>query len=72
MFISHFDNKTLFYRSSGYEDELVWAAAWLNKATGNSDYLDTAEQLYTEFQMEYFGGNYGWDQKVSGAEVSPD
>ncbi|KAJ9588696.1 hypothetical protein L9F63_018010, partial [Diploptera punctata] len=59
----------LHYRSTGYEDELVWGAIWLYKATGNSNYLTTAEQLYSEFQMEYFGGNFGWDQKVSGAEV---
>ncbi len=30
-----------FYQSfSGYEDELLWAAVWLYKATGDKIYLD--------------------------------
>ncbi|KAK2631421.1 hypothetical protein EUGRSUZ_L02930 [Eucalyptus grandis] len=28
-----------FYSSSGYEDELRWAAAWLYRATGERQYL---------------------------------
>lgn len=35
-----------FYPSSGYEDELVWAAAWLFKATGEARYLREAEARY--------------------------
>nr|AXQ39838.1 beta-1,4-endoglucanase [Loboptera decipiens] len=58
-----------FYSSSGYEDELVWGAVWLYKATGDNSYLTKAEQLYTEFGLQYWNGNFGWDQKISGAEV---
>ena len=30
---------TKHYKSSGYKDELVWAAAWVYRATGNDVYL---------------------------------
>ncbi|XP_021757560.1 endoglucanase 20-like [Chenopodium quinoa] len=43
-----------FYCSySGYQDELLWAAAWLYKASGNSKYLN------------YVSSNKGWSQAVS-------
>ncbi|XP_057521569.1 endoglucanase-like [Amaranthus tricolor] len=43
-----------FYCSfSGYQDELLWAAAWLYKATGNDKY------------MNYVTSNKGWSQSVS-------
>ena len=35
-------------RSDSYEDELIWSAAWVYKATGNSKYLDMAEDLYAK------------------------
>ena len=34
------------FSSSSYEDELIWAAAWLYKATQDFSYLDEAEDLY--------------------------
>ncbi|KMT12027.1 hypothetical protein BVRB_5g099860 [Beta vulgaris subsp. vulgaris] len=43
-----------FYCSfSGYQDELLWAAAWLYKASGRSKYL------------KYVSSNKGWSQAVS-------
>ncbi|KAF5478188.1 hypothetical protein F2P56_004770 [Juglans regia] len=43
-----------FYCSySGYQDELLWAAAWLYKASGESRYLS------------YVSSNQGWSQAVS-------
>ncbi|CAL5433186.1 unnamed protein product [Camellia sinensis] len=43
-----------FYCSySGYQDELLWAAAWLYKASGESSYLN------------YVASNQGWSQAVS-------
>ena len=36
------------FSSSSYEDELIWAAAWLYKATQDFSYLDEAEDLYTD------------------------
>ncbi|GFZ16446.1 glycosyl hydrolase 9B15 [Actinidia rufa] len=43
-----------FYCSySGYQDELLWAAAWLYKASGQTSYLN------------YVSSNQGWSQAVS-------
>ena len=36
------------FRSDSYEDELIWAAAWLYKATLDSKYLVQAEDLYAK------------------------
>lgn len=52
-------------RSSDYKDELVWAAVWLYKATGNRDYLEYAEKNYREGPAWAFC----WDEKWAGAQV---
>ncbi|XP_062173735.1 endoglucanase 13-like [Alnus glutinosa] len=55
-----------FYSSSGFEDELLWAAAWLHRATGDQTYLD------------FLGGTgntggtrsmFSWDDKFVGVQV---
>ena len=52
-----------FYASSsGFEDELAWAALWLYKATGDHDYIDKATKLYTGFCSKD-GGAFGWENK---------
>jgi len=57
-----------FYSSSGFADELAWAAAWLYEATGDKEYLDAAEGLYN-------GGccgtawSYSWDAKAPGVQL---
>jgi endoglucanase len=59
-----------YYHSSGYQDELVWSALWLYKATGNSDYLCKAESIYREFfataEMRW---THSWDDKRYGAAI---
>ena len=35
------------YASTGYVDELAWAAAWLYKATGSATYLTAARYYYS-------------------------
>ncbi|QCD89242.1 endoglucanase [Vigna unguiculata] len=54
------------YSSSGFEDELVWGAAWLYRATNMKKYLD------------YMGGvsdiggvrsEFSWDDKYVGAHI---
>ncbi|XP_045801869.1 endoglucanase 14-like isoform X2 [Trifolium pratense] len=54
------------YSSSGYKDELVWAAAWLHRASRLKKYLD------------YLGGAgdtggartmFNWDDKYVGAQI---
>ncbi|KAL4038978.1 hypothetical protein IC575_002620 [Cucumis melo] len=59
-----------FYTSSGYWDELLWAAAWLFRATGDEYYLK-----YTVDKAVSFGGTgwamkeFSWDNKYAGVQV---
>ncbi|XP_068644184.1 endoglucanase 13-like [Aristolochia californica] len=58
---------TGFYRSSDFKDELLWAAAWLHRATGDKFYLD--------FLSNPQGGTGGlryefsWNDKYAGAQA---
>ena len=66
-----------FYTSySGYNDELVWGAAWLLRATGEEKYREMfdkiAEAEYGEQDPKKYYGNTGpisWDDKRPGAYV---
>ncbi|KAG7539805.1 Six-hairpin glycosidase superfamily [Arabidopsis thaliana x Arabidopsis arenosa] len=54
---------------NGFQDELLWGAAWLRKATGDERYLN-----YIESNREPFGASdnvdeFGWDNKVGGLNV---
>uniref|UniRef100_A0A5B6ZKY4 Endoglucanase n=1 Tax=Davidia involucrata TaxID=16924 RepID=A0A5B6ZKY4_DAVIN len=60
-----------YYRSvSGYADELLWAAAWLYKATNNQYYLN-----YLGSNGDALGGTgwamteFGWDVKYAGVQA---
>ncbi|CAN6269746.1 unnamed protein product [Urochloa humidicola] len=60
-----------FYPSdSGFQDELLWAAAWLYEATGDEEYL-----RYVSQNAEAFGGigwsvlEFSWDNKYAGLQV---
>ncbi|CAN6468076.1 unnamed protein product [Victoria cruziana] len=60
-----------YYQSvSGYADELLWAAAWLYRATESSYYLD-----YLANNGDALGGTtwsmtqFGWDVKYAGVQV---
>ncbi|EPS71030.1 hypothetical protein M569_03731 [Genlisea aurea] len=60
-----------YYRSvSGYADELLWAAAWLHKATNNRYYLN-----YLGNNGDSLGGTgwgmteFGWDVKYAGVQT---
>ncbi|KAL8150386.1 hypothetical protein V2J09_020194 [Rumex salicifolius] len=60
-----------YYQSvSGYYDELLWAAAWLYKATNENYYLN-----YLGANAESMGGTgwamteFGWDVKYAGVQV---
>jgi len=55
-----------FYKSwSGYEDELVWAAVWLYKATKDKSYLKKARSLYVDKDVHGFS----WDDKTIAATI---
>ncbi|XAR55094.1 Cellulase [Bertholletia excelsa] len=56
-----------FYCSySGYQDELLWAAAWLYKATGEVSYLKYTlnNQGWSQTASEF-----SWDNKFVGAQI---
>lgn len=58
-----------FYNSTGYIDELLWAGAWLFRATGEQKYLD----YVTGKAMEGIDFDrptwFSWDNKLPGVEV---
>ena len=65
-----------FYNSwSGYQDELVWASAWLFKATGEQDFLDDAIHEYQYLSNEggsnlkSYSWTHVWDDKSYGSYV---
>jgi hypothetical protein len=67
---------TNFYRSwSGYQDELVWGAIWLHRATGEASYLAKAESEYDRLGTEpqsttrMYRWTVAWDNKQFGAYV---
>ncbi|BAT91095.1 hypothetical protein VIGAN_06240200 [Vigna angularis var. angularis] len=59
-----------FYTSSGYSDELLWAATWLHLATGDKYYLK-----YVVDNGVYMGGTgwamkeFSWDNKYAGVQI---
>jgi aryl-phospho-beta-D-glucosidase BglC (GH1 family) len=60
-----------YYNSySGYQDELVWAGAWLYKATGKTQYLADAEAEYARsFAGQTMTWTHSWDDKRYGASI---
>jgi hypothetical protein len=61
-----------YYRSfSGYNDELVWGAIWLYRATGDASYLTKAETLYAQTGpgTGVYQGTHDWDDKTAGSSV---
>ncbi|MFD0820007.1 glycoside hydrolase family 9 protein [Micromonospora zhanjiangensis] len=65
-----------FYKSwSGYQDELVWGAIWLHRATGDASYLAKAESEYDKLGTEpqtttrSYKWTLAWDNKQFGAYV---
>lgn len=59
-----------FYNSTGYGDELLWAASWLYHATEDKTYLDYVSNHGKEFAS--FGNPtwFSWDNKLAGTQVS--
>jgi len=57
------------YTSYSYEDELVWAAAWLYRATGDQIYYDKAVEWYSLTHQDWDGASLGWNGKMLGNQV---
>jgi Glycosyl hydrolase family 9/Cellulose binding domain/Secretion system C-terminal sorting domain/Divergent InlB B-repeat domain len=63
-----------FYNSwSGYNDELVWGALWLYRATNDNTYLTNAENAYNSLSFEgqsttnkAYKWTINWDDKTYG------
>lgn len=54
-----------------YGDELVWAAIWLHRATGNITYLEEAKQYYEQFELAKEKTNsFSYDKKQIGLQVN--
>ena len=65
-----------FYNSfSSYQDELVWGAAWLYRATNETEYLAKAESEYSNLQTEgqsstkSYKFTSSWDDKAYSSYV---
>ncbi|KAL2945083.1 Endoglucanase 12 [Bienertia sinuspersici] len=56
-----------FYSSSGFQDELLWAAAWLYRATRDKGYYN----FLGNFQGSSGGtrSSFSWDDKFVGAQI---
>ncbi|KAG2260476.1 hypothetical protein Bca4012_008405 [Brassica carinata] len=59
-----------FYCSySGYQDELLWGAAWLHKATSNPTYLSYVQDNGRNLGADEFDNMFSWDNKHVGARI---
>ncbi|GJY10491.1 endoglucanase 24-like protein [Tanacetum coccineum] len=59
-----------YYNSSGFVDELLWAAAWLYHATQDRYYISYVTVLHGNMFANW--GNptwFSWDNKLSGTQV---
>ncbi|KAI4376080.1 hypothetical protein MLD38_013874 [Melastoma candidum] len=53
----------------GYQDELLWGAAWLRRATENEAYLDYIQNNGQTLGAEENINEFGWDNKHAGLNV---
>ncbi|EZA49343.1 hypothetical protein DMN91_000386 [Ooceraea biroi] len=58
-----------FYESTGYGDELAWAAAWLFNATAEPKYLYDAIHHYQDFHLNERPTRFFYNNKVAGVQV---
>ncbi|XP_059460499.1 endoglucanase 10 [Corylus avellana] len=59
-----------YYNSTGFGDELLWAASWLYHATGDKSYLQYVAQdngkAFAQFGSPTW---FSWDNKLAGTQV---
>ncbi|KAK5637982.1 hypothetical protein RI129_012277 [Pyrocoelia pectoralis] len=58
-----------FYQSTGFGDELTWAAIWLYKATLDKKYLQDAELFYMNFKLKGRPNEFYHTNKAAGIQV---
>lgn len=62
-----------YYNSSGYTDELLWAAVWLYHATGKDSYLQYATVKHRKSFADWGRSTwFSWDDKLAGTQVKFD
>lgn len=52
-----------YYKSSGFEDETMWAAFWLYKCSGKKQYLNSI------YDTETLPKTFSWDEKWAGVNL---
>ncbi|KAF9620808.1 hypothetical protein IFM89_014745 [Coptis chinensis] len=59
-----------YYNSTGYEDELLWAASWLYHATGEASYFKYATVQFGKAFANWGSPSwFSWDNKHAGTQV---
>lgn len=58
-----------YYNSTGYGDELLWAASWLYHATEDKTYLDFVSKNGDEFANFGSPSWFSWDNKLPGTQI---
>ena len=59
-----------FYKSSGFGDELTWAALWIYYASNDGWFLKKAEEKYAEFALHINRPfSYFWDDVTIGVNI---
>ncbi|KAI9128436.1 hypothetical protein K1719_001429 [Acacia pycnantha] len=53
----------------GYQDELLWGAAWLRRATGDDGFLSYLQYNAKAFGAEENINEFGWENKHAGLKV---
>ena len=62
--MKNISNRNIIPSSNNYEDELIWAAAWIAKATGDQADVDKAETLWRDLGGQYTNpSEVSWDDK---------
>ncbi|KAL5557572.1 hypothetical protein UlMin_039808 [Ulmus minor] len=60
----------IYYNSSGYGDELLWAAAWLYYASEDESYLKYVTEINGEAFARWGSASwFSWDDKHAGTQV---
>lgn len=61
----------IFYNSTGYHDELLWAASWLYHATGDRQYLSYVTVKNGDSYADWGRPTwFSWDDKRAGTQAS--
>lgn len=67
LYSNHYTDATAsIYKSSGYEDDMSYGAAWIYRAGGNESYLKSAVDYW---RQKYWSVSVDWDNSAAAAGV---